>query len=408
MWRAWGVRLHRWLGLTTALFLFVAGATGAIISWDHKLDEWLNPDMFEAHTPGTPRPAAELVAAVEAADARARVTYYPLAAEPGHTLVMFVQPRVDPATHRLFELGYNQVGVDPVTGTVQARRQWGEVSLSRANLLPFLYKLHYTLHLPDIGGFETGVWFMGIVGMAWVVDTLIALWISFPRRQQWRRSLSFRWSAGGHKLLFDLHRSGGVWLFGLLLVLAVTSVAMNLRDEVVRPIVSVLSTLSPSPFDSRAPASPLQPIEPVISAPQAIEVATARARARGIEAPPGAVFLSTDIGVWGVGFFDIGHAHGDVGLGNPWLNIDSRSGAFLSASIPGEGSAGDVFLQSMFPLHSGRIVGLPGRILVSLLGVAVAGFSVTGLVIWARKRRARVMLSARTRRPAGLSSPHAL
>ena len=97
-----------------------------------------------------------------------------------------------------------------------------------------------------------------------------------------------------------------------------------------------------------------------------------------------------------------------MGLGNPWLNIDSRSGAFLSASIPGEGSAGDVFLQSMFPLHSGRIVGLPGRILVSLLGVAVAGFSVTGLVIWARKRRARVMLSARTRRPAGLSSPHAL
>lgn len=407
MGRAWGVRLHRWLGLATAAFLFVAGATGAVISWDHALDAWLNPAMFEARTEGTPRPVGELVAAVEAADPRAQVTYYPLAAEPGHTVVMFVQPRVDPVTHQLYELGYNQIGVDPVSGEVQARRQWGEVSLSRENLLPFLYKLHYSLHLPDIGSVETGVWFMGIVGMAWVIDTLIALWIAFPNRAQWRRSFAFRWSAGGHKLLFDVHRSGGVWLFALLLVLAVTSVAMNLRDEVVRPLVSVFSELGPSPFASRAPAPLWQPIAPSLPAARAIEVARVQARAHGITAPPGAVFLSTSVGVWGVGFFEPGHDHGDGGLGNPWIHIDSRTGAFLGASIPGEGSAGDVFLQSMFPLHSGRIIGLPGRILVSALGLAVAAFSVTGVVIWARKRRARVMLSARARRPVGVSSPHA-
>ena len=30
--------VHRWLGLTVALFLIVAGATGAVISWDHEID----------------------------------------------------------------------------------------------------------------------------------------------------------------------------------------------------------------------------------------------------------------------------------------------------------------------------------------------------------------------------------
>ena len=30
--------LHRWFGLFTALFLFVAGFTGAVIAWDHELD----------------------------------------------------------------------------------------------------------------------------------------------------------------------------------------------------------------------------------------------------------------------------------------------------------------------------------------------------------------------------------
>ena len=57
--------------------------------------------------------------------------------------------------------------------------------------------------------------------------------------------------------------------------------------------------------------------------------------------------------------------------------------------IPGTGSAGDIFLQSQFPLHSGRIIGLPGRILISAMGLMVAMLSATGLIIWLRKRRAR-------------------
>ena len=44
------VVVHRWAGLTIALFLFVAGLTGAVISWDHELDEWLNPHLFDARS----------------------------------------------------------------------------------------------------------------------------------------------------------------------------------------------------------------------------------------------------------------------------------------------------------------------------------------------------------------------
>ena len=44
--RAFFTALHRWAGLTTALFLFTSGMTGAIISWDHELDEMLNPHIY--------------------------------------------------------------------------------------------------------------------------------------------------------------------------------------------------------------------------------------------------------------------------------------------------------------------------------------------------------------------------
>ena len=389
--RASLVLLHRWFGLFMAVFLFISGLTGAIISWDHELDEWLNPQMYKSASggEGSTQPALALAERLEAQDKRVMVTYLPLGIEPSHTLGMSVQPKLDPVTGKVYPLDYNQVAIDPVTGEVRGSRMWGDVSLSRENLLPFLYKLHYSLHIPDGFGMELGVLFMGIVGIVWVIDSFIALWISFPNRSAWRKSFAFRWKQGGYKRNFDLHRSGGVWLWALLLTLAVTSVSMNLNFQIVRPVVSIFSELSPSPFAIRAPSSPDQPRAPRISREKIIALASAEAKRRNWMLPAGGVFYNPEVGIYGVGFFEPGHDHGDGGLGNSWLYFDGQDGRFISALVPGTGSAGDIFMQAQFPLHSGRILGLPGRILVSFMGLAVAVLSATGIVVWARKRAAR-------------------
>ncbi len=386
------VLLHRWFGLAAALFLFIAGATGALISWDHELDALLNPQLFSAHSGNAGLaqiPGAELASRLEAAEPRLRVGYLLTEVEPGHTSLLSVEGRIDPASGKPYELGYNQVAVDPVTGQVQGRREWGEVSLSRESLLPFLYKLHYTMHIPPGWGIEFGVWLMGLIAIAWVLDCFIALWLSFPNWRSWRKSFAFRWGQGGHKLNFDLHRSGAVWIWALLLMVALTSVSMNLNGQVVRPLVSAFSTLSASAFDSRQPQPPEQPIEAVLRRERIMALAKAEARRRGWTEPAGGLFYSSAYGVYGVGFFAPGNDHGDSGLGNSWLYFDGKDGSPAGASVPGSGSAGDIFMQAQFPLHSGRIIGLPGRIIMSTLGLLVAMLSVTGLVIWLRKRRAR-------------------
>jgi len=383
--------LHRWLGLATAVFLFIAGATGAVISWDHELDAWLNPLFYEASS-GTHRSSLDIAAAVEARDPAVRVTYLPLAVPQGEALQVWVEPRINPATGEPYEVAYNEISMDPVTGAELARRMWGEVSLSRENLLPFLYKLHYSLHIPFADGVDVGSLFMGIIAIAWVIDAFVSLWLSFPNWRSWRKSFLFRWKKGGHALTFDLHRSGGVWLWLLLLTLAVTAVSMNLRSQVMTPIVSWFSTLTPNPFDSRAPGTP---VEPGIDRAHVIELAEAEAKRRGWRAPAGALLFSPEYAAYGVGFFEAGHDHGDGGLGNPWLYFDSKDGSPAGADVPGEGSAGDIFMQAQFPIHSGRILGFTGRVLISLLGVLVATLSATGVVIWMRKRRARALVVAR-------------
>ncbi|MDP2248636.1 MAG: PepSY-associated TM helix domain-containing protein, partial [Nitrosomonadales bacterium] len=76
-------------------------------------------------------------------------------------------------------------------------------------------------------------------------------------------------------------------------------------------------------------------------------------------------------------------------IGPAQIYYDGIDGSYLGDKKPWVGTAADIFLQIQFPLHSGRILGLPGRILISIMGVVVAMLSVTGVYVWWRKRKAR-------------------
>ena len=131
------VLMHRWAGLFLAVFLFISGFTGAIISWDHELDEWLNPQLFKAQSEGDPVSSLALAERLEAADPRLLVTWLPLAVEQGHNLGLGVGPRLDPATGKAFNLDFNQVALDPVNGEMRGTRMWGGNFPKPGELAPF-------------------------------------------------------------------------------------------------------------------------------------------------------------------------------------------------------------------------------------------------------------------------------
>ena len=365
-----------------------------MISWDHELDEWLNPQLFERQSQGEAQAPLELADQLEEVDPRILITWVPLLIEADENLGLAVTGRTNMTTNKAYDLGFNQIALDPVTGEIRGTRTWGEISLSRENFIPFLYKLHYSMHIPDFFDIELGILFMGILAIVWTFDCFIALWISFPNFQSWRKSFAIRWKQGGYKLNFDLHRSGGVWLWFLLLILAVTAISMNLRQEIMRPVVSMFAPLATDPFAVRMPNPHDEPIEPEIGRFEVLQLANNEAQRRKWTAPPGGMFYQPEFGIYGVTYHEPGKDHANFGLGNPWLYFDGQDGAYLGDKIPGAGSAGDIFLQAQFPLHSGRILGMPGRIMVSILGVLVAVLSVTGVVIWQKKRLARVRAAA--------------
>lgn len=407
---------HRWAGLFIAVFLFISGVTGAIISWDHELDEWLNPHLFDNQSTGPTRDPMDIVRAVEAADPTIEVTFFQTVFEQGHNTVLGVSPKLNPETGQLYEPTYNQVYVDPVTGEQVGRRFWGKISLSKEDLLPFLYKLHYSMHIPAFGGIDRwGFWFMGIIAIVWTIDCLVGFCLTLPQRRQsnaaahtpharswwqrWMPAWKMKRGAGSYRLNLDLHRAFGLWFWLLLFVVAFSSISMNLGDLVVRPLVSAVAKLTPDPFDDRTLTDMTKIIPAHVSREQVIDIAEKEGQKRGWGQPVSGVFYGRLHGLYAIFYSYPGDEHGSNGM-ERMLFFSGADGSFVGGRVPWEGTAGDIFMQLQFPLHSGRIAGLPGRIAISLLGVVVALLSVTGVIVWAKKRAARNAVMLTTRRGA--------
>jgi len=409
------VLIHRWVGLFTAGFLFITGLTGAVISWDHELDEWLNPHLIHApdsSVQDSARPFDPVIGAqqIERRHPQVQVTYFPLESEPGHSLAYWVEPRFDRAAGRFHEVDFNQVFLDPVTGSELGKRQWGAAwPLSRENFVSFLYKLHYSLHIPEMYGIDHwGVWLLGLVALLWTLDCFVGAYLTLPKRAphdpesgtisaqsrsyaaRFWPSFLVRARAGAYKLNFDLHRAGGLWTWGLLFVLGFTAFSMNLYDEVFEPIMTKISDATPSIWSSREPRPQHEMAPPRLSFAQIVERAPKEATRRGWSEPPGHVFYSREVNIYEIAYFAPEDGHGVGGVGHKEVYFDGQDGHVLGDFRPWQGTAADLFVQAQFPVHSGRILGLPGRILISVMGLVVAGLSATGVYIWYKKRVSRM------------------
>jgi len=383
------VWLHRWIGLVTALFLMLAGLTGALLVWYHELDHWAAAELYDAPGRGPVMDPLQLRERVAAAYPHARAHHVQLRAESGRAVVFHLQPPAGASA----PLANDEVFVDPVTGQVIGERRWGAMLQGRVNLLPFVYQLHYSLALGDLG-----MLLMGVVALLWTLDCLVGLVLTLPPPARtangpgfWRRfapSWRVRLRSGGYRLNFDLHRAGGLWTWAMLFVLAWSSVAFNL-NSVYHPVMrSVL------PFEDRKAALPPRESsqQPGLTWHDALAHARAQARAEaarlGFEIVREESF-SRDPATASFRYrFNSTADIRDRG-GSSSVYVDDRDGRLLFTSLPTGQYAGTTLTSWLTTLHMANVWGLPFRLFVFGMGLVVASLSVTGLLIWWRKRRAR-------------------
>ncbi|WP_019405963.1 PepSY-associated TM helix domain-containing protein [Stutzerimonas stutzeri] len=389
------VLLHRYIGLATAIFLFLAGITGSILAFHHELDEWLNPEFYHTTSEGPVLAPGTLVERVEQANPRMQVWYMEFPSEPGHAALMALVPRDDPATGKPYDERPVVHYLDAVTGEPVGTRHWGECCFSRKNFVPFILEFHYNLSLPG----NWGLWLMGIVAIAWVIDCFVSLVLTFPRGRPFFSKWWTAWKIKRQRMNHDVHRAGGLWLWLLLTPVAVSSVAMNLPEQVFKPVVSLFSPVEPSVYEARGRMPADQLGTTAYDFHQAYDYAMQHAAELGLTEAITELYYSFEYNFYGAGF-----GEHDSNQGNAWLFFHGTDGRLLGQEIPGQGTLGQQFHLLQPAIHGGRILGLPGRILIAVLGVAIAVLSVTGVVIWWRKRRARISASLREPRRGNAAS----
>ena len=387
--RQFWTAVHRYSGLAMLAFLAVAAATGCLLCFEKPLDARLNPELFRPSGPALIEPLAA-VERLERDHPDLVATYFPVNANLGRNLTVAVAaaPYKPP-------LSYDQVFLDRATGALAGTRKTGP-GWDRPHLMQGIYQLHFTLLAGDWGR-----WLMGLIALVWLISNLVGIYLTWPLKRpylrSWKRTWTFKWASPTPRLLLDLHRSSGLWLMLPLTALAFTSVAMNFFGEALVPAVRLLSPARPSPFDGPALA---KPVARTIDYRRVLIQGAALAQRNHLSWTPATLQYEPERGLVGLRFSSSGIENYRA-LGPVTYWFDGSDGRFVYEDNPYSDSTGFKLMRSLYPLHTGEMIGTVGVALDVVLGVVTLGMCVTGVYLWLKRRRPRVSArKARRKRAA--------
>jgi uncharacterized iron-regulated membrane protein len=395
--RAVAISVHRYVGLATAVFLGVAGLTGTAIAFFDELDAAINPQMMVVAPPSPdaqPLPPLELRERLRSlVPERARVERVPLHWEPTSSVRFYVEP--PPGVEGLDDNYY----LNPYTGELLGSRRYADLSQGMKNLMPFVYRLHYRLALGQVGNY-----LMGIVALLWTIDCFVGAYLTFPparrqaapaRQKSWHSRWKPAWLIRANKLfsfVFTWHRASGLWVWAMLLVLAWSSVGLNL-PEVYNPVMQGIFRMDQRAHESVPELKERRPL-PVLSFHEAHERGKALmamlASEHGFEVIRGHR-LDYDQNRGAYRYRVLSSRDISDRSPNTTIHFDGNDGKLLAWETPTGQNTGRTITTWLYHLHwaSLTVGGLPYRIFVSLMGLVVTALSVTGVWIWLRKRRKR-------------------
>ena len=353
------VLVHRYAGLYMAFFLVVAGLTGCLLSFVSEIYTSLNPPVKVAPQAGPRLDEFTLRERAQALVPGGRINALIFNRKADEAYQATVEALPDPATGKPRDLGFNNLLLNPYTGTEMARVQDPDVlwPITRKNFVLVVLALHFRLAIP--GTF--GSWLFGIAALIWTIDCFVGFYLTLPliRRKagesvemagpkvrswwsRWWPSWALRLRGSNYRIQFNLHRAGGLWVWPMLFVFAWSSVALTLDKQIYTPLMKTVFRMKEDEL-SKLPDLPKPRPDPVLDWREAHRIAQRlmdeQAKARGFKvaheeslayAPSNGNFyysVQSDR--------DISHL-----MGGTILAFDGSNGGFKGLSLPrGENAA---------------------------------------------------------------------
>lgn len=335
------LRIHLWLGFTCGTLLFVVALTGCVLAFEDELRYATQHHLLFVNAEDRPRLSVQQVIDVVKADnPKVKLNQIRFYGDPSRTVHCYTRDK-------------KIVAVNPYNGAITGVRD------NQKDWLSLVLSFHRTLLLGDIGEhiIQWNVWIFFVMLLSGLV-----LWLP-PKFKQWKQNLVIKRGLAPKKRNYDLHRILGVYAWLPLLLIAITGISMSSGGGEKGPKLKSLFTAS-------APdAGIYDRVVNQIDHQEPIDVLRV-------------TFPQDSTGVITVG---IRYVTSSFRKQSNFM-FDQYSGKLLKTELYQQKSFWQRFFGSSYELHTGRILGIPGKIIMFFAGLIALSLPVTGFLVWWGRR----------------------
>lgn len=334
--------LHLWLGFISGIILLVVAITGCMLAFEDEIRNLTELDLLYVEAQQKPQESVQhLLEAVHEYKPEAVVTQVRYFGDPEKAAQVYTKDK------KIY-------AVNPYTNEVLGVRD------QEKNFMFVVLSLHRTLLLGHIG--EEIIFWNACI---FLVILLSGLFLWWPRRRkQFRQAVTIKKNASLKRRYFDLHSVAGFYVFIPMIFIVVTGIDMAAGGSSASKKKSKATkgiAFSAGNYDSALhQAYHGEPVESIrINIPKD----------------------SNDvIGV------SIRYETNSLRRQTAFV-YDRYSVKPLSTDKWEDKNFRQRFFGSDYEIHTGRIIGLPGKLVMFLAALITASLPVTGFLIWNSKRR---------------------
>ena len=354
--------LHKILGLTTGIVVFIVAITGCCWAFREELES-----LYDGYKKVSPQNNLMLTPT--------EAKMYATEVFPNNHIHGTLFKKADDAVEVIFydpkPEFYQSVFLNPYTGKVI------QVDDHLSGFFAFILKGHMRLWLPkDIG--EQVVGASILIFMLIIISGLI-LWVP-KKRKNFKQRLSFNWkdTTRWKRKNFDLHAVIGFYICSLALILAFTGSVMSynwMKYVLYKSVGGEKEALFIIPDNIGAPntSDTLKPIDLLIPKLQAASPNAESFELHYPTSPDQSIYVevSNSAGL----YYDSDFRFFDQ---NTLEEIETPSiyGKYENAKVA------DKILRMNYDIHIGAIGGIVGKIIAFLVSLLTASLPVTGILLW--------------------------
>ncbi|PUZ27968.1 PepSY domain-containing protein [Chitinophaga parva] len=332
--------LHLYLGLVSGILILIVATTGCILAFEDEIRFATQHSALYVTPENKPQASVEqLISVVKKYDAKAKLAQVRYLGNPSRAVLCYLKDK-----RIIFVNPYNEQVVS--------------VRNPDTDFFTVVLSIHRTLMLGKTG--ETIILCNVVVFLVMVLSGFV-LWL--PRKiKQLKQAITIKANASAKRRYFDLHSVFGFYGFIPLVMICLTGISMATggSDKKVRSL-QMGTKPSKNFYDSLvAQVYHKEPVE----------------------------MLRVSFPADSMGVVNVLMRYETNGLRKQSsFTFDRYSGVLLKSDTYQDKPFIQRFFGSSYEIHTGRVFGIPGKIIMFLAGLIALSLPITGWLIWTGKRK---------------------